>query len=243
MLNNNEDAGCFGGEPYWAAKYFDNTEPIHSGDFVRIAYMPSYYKDCGTWQYQYEAHSGDSEFIQETVGYNPNTKHWELFNGFLSAHTCTDDANCNLLQQSAASQTWPKAADFQYPANIYMTYPRIYVSFHKHANYSSESACDGGGFGWGFTEFCENHDRGRFMVWESHNIGNVRYPLVDCTASQRLWSDPNVKECYWSGSAFNGWNADPYGATPPGYIALLHSYAYACKWLGPGTDWCSSYGL
>jgi hypothetical protein len=243
MLNNSEGAECFAGEPYWAAKYFDNTEPIHTGDFVRIAYMPGYYQDCGTWQFYYGAHSGDSELIQLTVGYYDVTQHWEVFNGFLSAHTCTDDSLCESQFSGAPSQTFPDRDAFQYPGGRLYTYPRVYVSHHKHANYNTKSNCDNGGAMWGFYEYCTNHDRGRFKVWESHNVGNVRYPLVDCTPSQRSGADPNVEECFWSNQNFDGWNAGQWGQRPPGYIKLLHSYAYACKWLGPGTSWCSRYGL
>ena len=211
--------------------------------FVRLAYLPSYYNDCGAFLFQYEAHPGDSEFIQETVGYNYNTKHWELFNGFLSAHTCTDDGgSCGVLQQLAASQTFPNSSELEHPGGRAATYPRVYVSWHKHANYKSYSDCNAGGAAFGFVEYCFNGDKGRFMVWQSHNIGNCRHPLVDCTPSQRVGADLNVEECYWTGTKFGGWNNVSNDSKAAGYIYLLHSFAYACKWLAPGVSWCSSYG-
>lgn len=236
MLNNGSGEECFGGEPYWAAKYFDNVPLLRTGDFVRIAYMPSYYEDCG----DLFGHLGDSEFIQLTVGYNEDSQHWELFNGFLSAHTCVDNAECS-VEMFGAAQEFPDASEFQFPGSRSLTYPRVYISINKHANYKSESACDNGGFAWGILETCNYQDRGRFMVWESHNIGNARYQLVNCVASQRVGADPDVEECFWTGGNFGGWHANNTG--PAGYINFLHSFAYGCKWLGPGTSWCSRYGI
>ncbi len=53
MMHPND--GCPGGEPYWAARYFDDAQHIGWGQFVRLAYLPGYYRDCGAGQ-----HRGDS---------------------------------------------------------------------------------------------------------------------------------------------------------------------------------------
>src|SRR5216110_119645 len=64
------------GEPYWAVKYFPNDPNYGWGEFVRIAYMPAYYRDGGTPGSGATAHVGDSEFIMVGVQYNPSTQHW-----------------------------------------------------------------------------------------------------------------------------------------------------------------------
>lgn len=198
--------------------------------------MPGYYEDCGSL-----GHLGDSEFIQLTVGYYDVTKHWELLSGFLSAHTCVDDNNWCPFEQFASSQSFPLYDEFEYPGGRARTFPRVYISTNKHANYVSDYACDHGGVFGGIAEDCAARDKGRFMVWESHNIGNVRYQLINCTPSQRTGADPAVRECFWSGGNFGGWNANNVG--PPGYVNFLHSFAYGCKWLAPGRYWCSQYGM
>ena len=238
MINSGSSEPCLAGEPYWSAKYFDNVEPIHTGDFVRIAYMPGYYEDCGTAF----AHRGDSEFISLTIGYNQSTHHWQLYNGFLSAHTCVDTSLQDCTYQAlGAAQTWADGGTFQFPGNKSLTFPRVYVSIRKHANYRSESECDNGGALWGLLEECSNRDVGRFKVWESHNIGNVRHPLINCTPSQQTGADTRNTECFWSNVTFDGWNRGTDEV--PGYVYFLHSYAFGCKWLAPGTGYCSQYGM
>jgi hypothetical protein len=240
MLSKSLTERCFGGEPYWAAKYFDNVPIINTGDFVRLAYMPAYYRDCGGG-----AHDGDSEFIQFAVGFNPSTQHWEFLSGFLSAHTCVDDTGCGshfgLLGQFAASQDWLYAPDLEYPANRYASYPRVYVSKNKHANYATEHKCDTGGFFHGIFESCDDVDKGRFKVWRDHNIGSYGHPFHDCVPSADPAATSAELECFWSPETFGGWQLDAEGVTP--YVKFLNSFAFACKWLGPGTSWCSSYGL
>lgn len=49
VLMLSQSDGCPEGEPYWAAKYFDDPGHHHWGEFVRIAYLPAYYRDCGSF--------------------------------------------------------------------------------------------------------------------------------------------------------------------------------------------------
>jgi hypothetical protein len=60
-------------------RYFDDGLGYGWGQFVRIAYLPAYYRDCGDSY----AHDGDSEFIVLNVGYKSETRHWEMFKAYL----------------------------------------------------------------------------------------------------------------------------------------------------------------
>jgi hypothetical protein len=130
MIRFSGSEECSGGEAYWGAKYFDNIEPYHTGDFVRLAYLMSYYKDCGEL-----GHIGDSEFIQLTVTFVPTTKHWKLINSWISAHAVIGHpfGNSILGPVGSNSSTW--GDQFEWPSGRRYSYPRIWVSDNKHANY------------------------------------------------------------------------------------------------------------
>ena len=102
--------GCPGGEPYWATRYFDDPQHIGWGQFVRIAYLPAYYRDCGSG-----SHRGDSEMIVVTVAYNGTSRHWELTHIFLSAHFMNPNDNSDTFGWN----------DITYPSGIPKSYPRV----------------------------------------------------------------------------------------------------------------------
>lgn len=226
---------CPGGEAYWAAKYFDNIPEINTGDFVRIAYLMSYYYDCGEL-----GHKGDSEFIQLTVAWVKATKHWVLINSWLSAHAVIGRpfGNSILGPVGSNSSTWGRS--FQWPSGRRYSYPRVWISINKHANYRSEGDCDNGGVLLGIFEACTSlRDQGRFRVWSSNNIGSAHRPMKDCVASMKNSASP--KECFWTGADFGGWQAGTPVATR--FLPILNSIVYGCYFLTVGMCWQSRWGM
>lgn len=233
MLAIDDREQCIGGEPYWAAKYIDNLLPYNTGDMVKLAYLPSYHNDCGTGP-----HAGDSEFIQLTVGYNPSTQHWEVINSWLSGHVCPNDGfDCQLPWNSLGdSQSWGRT--FEWPAGRPYTFPRIFISKNKHANYRSLAACNSGGFL--YSDTCEqSRDRGRFVIWQSHNIGSGHQPVRDCVETETSLPLTAV-ECFWTGTKFRGWKSAIPGVTP--YKTLLLSVVFQGTQVSATTWWTGSYG-
>lgn len=208
---------CPGGEPYWAAKYFDDPASFGWGRFVRVAYLLSYYADCGAG-----GHNGDSEFLDVQVTYNPGTQHWELQQLFTSAHFLALNSN----------STWTSSANLVYPSGVIRSYPRVWASTGKHANYT------GPGCGNIFHETIDEcelpFDAGRVKVYQYHNIGQPGHPRIDCVASinPMYWTN-GLRECYQSGTMFQGWQGGATSSTP--YRVSLHTWAHDC-WLYDGFD-------
>jgi hypothetical protein len=226
---------CPGGEAYWAAKYFDNIPEIVTGDFVRIAYLMSYYHDCGAL-----GHKGDAELIQLTVAWVRATKHWVLINGWISAHAVIGRpfGNSILGPIGSNSSTWGRS--FQWPSQRRYSFPRIWISTNKHANYRSEGDCDNGGVLLGIFESCtSSRDAGRFRVWSGNNIGSAHRFMRDCVASMKNSLSP--KECFWTGSDFGGWQAGTPVSSP--FRPILNSTVYGCYFLTTGMCWASRWGM
>lgn len=231
-----ESSACLRGEPYWAAKFIDDS-PYGTGDMVKLAYLPAYYTDCGVDGTGAYGHEADSEFIQLTVVYNYSTQHWELVNSFLSAHSCAGSGiECigGILQ---ASEFW--GPTFEWPAGRARTFPRVYVAIGKHANYRSQASCDGGGT-LGLDECPESYDVGRFLVWESRNLGSARFPFADCVQSVAGLPDRQGQECFWTGSVFRGWLPGFRGVTT--YAAFLTSVVFQGTRIDATRWWVGSYG-
>jgi hypothetical protein len=233
---SNSTERCPRGEAYWAAKFFDNLKPFETGDFVRIAYLMSYYTDCGKL-----GHIGDSEFIQLTVTFDGASKHWKVINGWYGAHAVIGRpfGNSILGPVGSNNSTWGK--EFQWPSGRKYSYPRVYVSENKHGNYRSRDACDGGGVFGGAFENCDHGvvDNGRFRVWSGNNIGSAHRPMKDCVASMKNAASP--VECFWSGSDFGGWQPSGGAASP--YRPYLNSIVYGCFFMTAGMQWCSRWGM
>jgi hypothetical protein len=227
---------CPGGEAYWVAKFFNNLLPFNTGDFARIGYLMAYYKDCGTL-----GHIGDSEFIQLTVTFDGATKHWKIINGWYGAHAVIGRpfGNSILGPVGSNSSTWGK--EFEWPSGRRYSYPRVWVSENKHANYRSLAACDNGGVFEGAFENCANGvvDNGRFRVWSGNNLGNAHRRLKDCVASLKNAASP--VECFWTGTDFGGWQLS--GAAATAYLPYLNSIVYGCFFMTAGMQWCSSWGI
>lgn len=213
-LMMNPSDGCLMGEPYWAARYFDDGWRLGWGQFVRIAYLLSYYKDCGA-----NGHIGDSEIIVVRVANNPVTKHWVVVNVFTSAHFTTP-------VDYSSIHKWQ---DFYYPRGIQQSYPRVWVAKGKHANYNSLASCNNGVY---YFDTCNgNVDYGRIKVYSSHNIGgyNTNGQRLNCVASQnKLYYLNGRRECFHTaGYLFKGWQTVGTGSATD-YYKILNLYDYEC---------------
>jgi hypothetical protein len=142
--------GCAGGEPYWAAKWFSN-KPFGSGEFVRIAYMPAYYRDCGL-----DGHDGDSEFLMVGIEFNAGTRHWQLREAFLSAHYHTANEH-SIYTNDPTSLT--------YPSGRPRSYPLVWIAKGKHADYRTQGQCNA------VNDCSGNTTVGRIKVYHNHNAG------------------------------------------------------------------------
>lgn len=202
---HNDDVGR---EPRWAAMPVNGTQ-------VRIAYLLGYYVDngplvsCGilhepitlVWgDDACDGHYGDSEAITLDVGFDPTSQHWVLKRAQLSAHH-------EYRIFSARTKGYPS---LYYPAQP-GGYPRIWVSFSKHANYESDSACDSGGTVE--SDECLSDTSVRVSAGGNLDVGSrvAHSAEQDCVASTNpVYSGNGVTECYWTDRRFTGWS----GASP-----------------------------
>jgi hypothetical protein len=198
-------------EPYWVAR------PLVFGDYVRIGYLLSYYRDegsnhplCGQNPFfvhpSCNGHNGDSEGIYLGVYYNEATKHWVLDNAWLSRHDELMEHPRVQCNEGGACITNAYPPQFYYPSHP-GAYPRVYVAEGKHANYATKTGCNGGGqYG---TDTCERVDTATRLEWNAcWNLGSRATPLRNCVPSR----DPSYEyygsgrqECFWTGGNFRGW--------------------------------------
>lgn len=228
---------CELGEPYWAVKYFPNIPAYGTGEFVRIAYMPAYYRDCGDlWGHFASGHRGDSEFIMVGIHHNPTTRHWEVKEMYTSAHAGTI---------TNSSEYTGDPSKLQYPSGRALTYPRVWVAKNKHANYRSQSECNSGAK-W-FDDCDDNTTRGRLRVLKHRNVGS-RYVdnFPNCVASQNpLYYQNGRTECFYTSRNFEGWQVSsedgvtPYRNFLMNYVFECYDYTYmfsgSCPYWGPGS--------
>lgn len=226
--NYDYDFVRMGGEYFFAGEKKFKGEPGNGYWVARIAYLVSYYVDCGPvvdskcdfvpppWDVQCDPHSGDSEFIILDLRYNVNTTHWETEFVFLSKHCPSDDCR------------WYSANAFGYMDGHALGVPRVWVAEGKHAHYESLSACNSGGFL--NMDTCEfNTTVHRIPIaYSQQNIGSRATPLTDCTGP--FWgspmTDPSKTECYWTvTNRFNGWQSTTFGNSPTPYSTILATYA------------------
>lgn len=224
--------GCPSGEPYWAAKFIDNLEPYQTGDMVKLGYLMAYHRDCGTM-----GHMGDSEFIQLTLAYNYSSQHWEVVNGWLSAHACLH-IGCSLADPVSGLPN-PFGNGFEWTARV-RGFPTVYVSKGKHANYHSESECTGSGAAW-LEECFNSYLAGRFRVWESRNLGSAHHPLIDCVGSASEASGRTGTECFWTERPFRGWAPGDEGGETA-YSTYLNSVVFSSTRIDATRWWPGSYG-
>lgn len=204
---------CAEGEPYWAAKLFDEF------GVVNIVYMMAYYKDCGEAFIPFDAHSGDSELIRLSVVYNNATQHWELTQAYLSAHAGT--------RTDASVYAGP--SELEYPIRD-RAFPKIWVARNKHANYRSFADCENGpDFPAPNTDSCDEDLRylqARFPVRAGRNV-----QVGMCVPSLFI---PTSTRCEWFMRVpvpFSGWLGGSDVSSP--YPTLL-STGFVYNNLHPG---------
>ena len=175
------------------------------GGRARVAYLLSYYFDdglpgCPFGPILCGGHYGDSEDIVLDLYYNAGTQHWVLHQAMYSVH--------------GNYYTYPRTLT-AFPITLYYPgkpggYPRVYVSFRKHANYGSDQECDAGVF---TTDDCKANTFLQLIPTAAKNIGSraSHTSAQDCMASTNpLYSGNGVTECYWTNRSFGGWQ----GKTP-----------------------------
>ncbi len=230
-----------GGERYWAAKVFPA-----QGNLVRVAYLPSYYQDCGTPSEtgcdiigECGSHVGDSEFIIEDLRFDSTTQHWYLVHTFLSAHSHFPEQYGPSVDQSMKAPGNFDASAFAYPAKS-RGFPQVWVAEGKHANYPSRGACNNGG--WGGYDTCDSNPDSWVQLDHSrwHNVGSIQSNMINagtCVTGGKLvavYPENYGIECYWvPNDDFQGWYTstamDP--ATPyyNWLFARFECYSYPLK--------------
>jgi hypothetical protein len=193
MMSFHPSEDCVHAEPYWAAKRFPN-------GYVNIAYLLSYWRDCG-----YPGaptgptgHWGDSEMVTVMVGFNATTQHWETERAWTSAHWNTSNEH----------SVWTPASQLDYMFRG-RAFPVIYVAENKHANYPEPCA---DAF---LRDWCGGYNMwfwGRVPVISSRNVGSRYVDLVGCVASAEL--NTSRTECFYQSKPFAGWMPFGSGVTP-----------------------------
>jgi hypothetical protein len=202
-------------EPYWVARRTPEGN-------IYIGYLPAYYRDTGSMAWGCKiapwihpscgGHNGDAEAIFLLVGYNSETSHWVLNYAKLSQHEAYGE------YFTPPGDSYPPI--LTYPSHP-GTYPRVWVSMGKHANYATREECNAGGpLG---TDTCTGNNAAARLEWSNWwNLGASAHPLRDCVASRNPGYEYYTSgrlECFWSGSRFRGWipeyvgglDSDPYG--------------------------------
>lgn len=225
-----------GGERYWAAKVFPD-----QGYVVRLAYLPSYYVDCGTPDESgcdvigaCTSHYGDSEFIIVDIRYNVSTRHWYLVKAFLSAHWQFPESYGSQVTQSTQIPGNFNASAFTYPTNT-NAFPQVWVAQGKHANYPTRAACNAGGaFGY---DTCDGNPDSWVQLDHNrwHNVGSLHANMINtgsCVTGGRLvatYPDAYGIECYWvPNDDFQGWSTARPAASPyyNGLFVKFECYSY-----------------
>jgi hypothetical protein len=202
------DEQCPGREPAWAVNYF----PDGSGNgIVRIAYMPAYYDDCGT--FPQDSHHGDSEFTMVEVLYYPSLGHWVFQQMWLSAHYGPGGPWDRSRWVSYYSTEFP-----DHPGG----YPRIFVSALKHANYATYSMCVGVSWEGG----CGNQNPQRLSIDATRNAGSRHADVMGCVFSTGQNVGSGRTECFFTDKAFNGWYAGSGGQTAYRKLLVSDKFEY-----------------
>lgn len=183
------------GEWYWAVR-------STSSSSVLILYLPAYYEDLGkaTFPVHADSHHGDSEAIALEATYNAATGHWLLVEANYSQH--------------GGYQTFDSPGNgFPYLLNYSErdgSFPDVWVSKYKHANYANAYDCNtGGAFGFDVCVSPQNTVATRFPIYENHNLGSNSYRFKNCVQSEFDYSRLGT-ECFWlnvpsSFYTFDGW--------------------------------------
>jgi hypothetical protein len=235
-----------GMEPYWSAKYF----PAR-GNVVRIAYLFSYYRDCGS---SGTILSALGSFIGTVFTFNGLFPDYSLGPIPISSADQTESHSGDSeflivdLRWDAASMHWylsraflsahfGTAADgsrsvstsgISYPTK-YGGYPLVWVAANKHANYPSRSTCNAGRGPLGtIHDNCDSNSPiyGSRMYFSGYrNVGSAQQSLIGAQGCVTSQNQPLFKpgtECFWKpGDYFDGWLQYPYGTRATPYYSLL----------------------
>jgi hypothetical protein len=168
---------------------------------VDIMYLLGYHND--------KDHVGDSEFIVLRVT-DVGRATWQLTEATLSAHWNTPvDRTRTVGYQLLA-----------YPEH-YGQRPLIWVAESKHANYHSQSECNGSVF---WVDDCSRLSSRQEVVFPAgSNLGYSSHQMLNCMQS-RYWPSYPGTECFWTDTTFRGWYAGVPGVTP--YRDLLWNYGF-----------------
>jgi hypothetical protein len=217
-------------EPAYGVKYFPST------GIIRIAYLFSYYEDCGNdfytgcslsqpWTGDCRGHEGDSEFMILDLRYNASIDHYVVDRAFMSAH----------FGSGGESSTNTPYYNLEYPVGgKYQGYPRVWVARGKHGNYPTMNRCNSGGAVG--SDSCEaNFTDTRMEFIFSRNVGSAVHHMLNCTLAkpEMQYFRPGT-ECYWDGydpnqspppKQFFGWwwqdGANPYSGGATSYGTIL----------------------
>lgn len=226
-------------EPYWVAR-------PDSGGNIMIGYLFSYYYDLGSVQYgcsppefwpvaqrqKLGCHNGDSENIWLLLAYDSTTSHWVLAQASYSEHE-------NWATRSPDANTGYAYADLEYPDHP-GSYPRVWVSEQKHANYFAYGDCQGaGGFLGAGTEQCDADNVTARLDWSNlWNVGSQAHPFMtsvigrDSIITSRNPSyeyyGAGGQECYWTERDFRGWVPNNLGgAQAASYLSKLAHFGFS----------------
>ncbi len=235
-----------GMEPYWAAKVFPN-----QGNIVRIAYLFSYYWDCG-------APDKDSFLCTlQRLGGNLGTLVGLLpdysigiipvsSEDLCASHQGDSEFVLEDLAYDATSQHWYVKRTFfsahwgtdgdhsrwtgtsglEYPEK-FGGYPRVWSAEGKHANYPTRYTCSHDG---GLMDTCDNNPDGGTQIRHAqmYNVGSPQQPFINtqtCVTGGLLlqyYPDQYGIECYWKpGDTFAGWNKYPLSNDASPYYTIL----------------------
>jgi len=143
-----------------------------------------------------DGHFGDSEAIVLDVYYRADWKHWLVEKAFYSKH----DTYNSFFR---GSKSYPIA--LHYPDKK-GGYPRAFVAYSKHANYSTDQSCDEGGVLQ--SDNCVSDTFERVVAGAQLNMGSraSHTSEQDCVHSSNPILPPEPVECYWTEKRFSGWS-------------------------------------
>jgi len=194
-----------GRDPYWAVRRGSTDTTII------IAYFPAYYFDNGCYYglvCAYDGgHIGDSEAIGVEIQWHGASEHWVVVVAELSQHNGYAGFGGTVY-----------ATGLEYPTELGGPF-RVHVSWGKHANFETRSACNADGI-YG-EDYCGNAltSGDTLYVGIERNLGSASYQLHNCVISSIPYDD--FQECFWTGEYFLGWNSGP-GSTDPYSNRLEH---------------------
>jgi hypothetical protein len=234
-----------GMEPYWAAKAFPNR------GMVRIAYLFSYYRDCGPQQFKTSCLIGRiGSNILSLVGTLPPYT-IPILNLPVSGedpcegHQGDSEFVTVDLRYDATTQHWMVSQAFfsahwgtkedhsrrvgygllEYPDRP-QGYFRVNDAEGKHANYPTRAVCENDG---GRADTCQsNYPLIRIRHAGQYNIGSARYNFISpktCVRGGALvaaYPENYGTECYWDPqNTFQGWFKLPQPNDASPYYASL----------------------